>query len=107
MDNCRFIGTQYCCRWRFLYGLYANRGQPYSPGLATDEDSPNAERSYQFVSGAWSKSPADEGNYMIRARVDYEVKDPVITAPEEDLITNEEEVTIEGTASPTTTIQLL
>lgn len=80
---------------------------PYSPGLATDEDSPNAERSYQFVSGAWSKSPADEGNYMIRARVDYEVKDPVITAPEEDLITNEEEVTIEGTASPTTTIQLL
>ncbi|HEX6594488.1 MAG TPA: S8 family serine peptidase [Bacillota bacterium] len=91
-----------------FYMVYIQtENNPYSPGLATDEDSPNAERSYQFVSGVWSKSPTDEGNYMIRARVDYEVKDPVITTPEKDLFTNEADVTIEGTASPTTTVQLL
>ena len=64
------------------------------------------KRSYQYVSGAWSASPAEEGNYMIRARVDYEITKPVITTPAADYITNEETVTIEGKASPTTTIQL-
>ncbi|MBR7794557.1 S8 family serine peptidase [Agaribacter marinus] len=78
-----------------------------APGLATDESSPNAERSYQLVGGAWSKSPANEGNYMIRARVNYEVEEPVITSPAEDMITNETELTVEGTASPTTTVQLM
>ncbi|EQB37268.1 hypothetical protein M948_01665 [Virgibacillus sp. CM-4] len=78
-----------------------------APGLATDESSQNAERSYQLVGGTWSKSPSAEGNYMIRARVNYEVEEPVITAPANDTITNETEVTVEGTASPTTTIQLL
>ncbi|API90922.1 MULTISPECIES: S8 family peptidase [unclassified Virgibacillus] len=78
-----------------------------APGLATDESSPNADRSYQLVGGAWSKSPADEGNYMIRARVNYEVEQPVITSPKDGTITNEQEVTVEGTASPTTTIQLM
>ncbi len=78
-----------------------------SPGLATDETSPNAERSYQYVGGAWSKSPADEGNYMIRSRVSYEVESPVISSPSENQITNEEDITIEGTASPTTTAQLM
>src|SRR5699024_6966363 len=46
------------------------------------------------------------GNYMIRARVAYEVEAPVISSPTEDFITNESDVTIEGTASPTTTIEL-
>src|SRR5699024_9536098 len=49
-----------------------------APGLATDESSPNAERSYQLVAGSWEQSPSIEGNYMIRARVDYEVEEPVI-----------------------------
>lgn len=80
---------------------------PNAPGLATDESSPNAERSYQLVGGSWSQSPANEGNYMIRARVAYGVDDPVITSPTEDVITNEANLTVEGTASPTTTIQLL
>ena len=79
---------------------------PNSPGLATDENGVNAERSYQGVSGAWSPSPAAEGNYMIRARVSYEVSGPVITSPEAGLITNEKQFNVEGTASPTTTIEL-
>src|SRR5699024_9686346 len=81
----------------------ANTG---APGLATDETSPNAGRSYQLVGGSWEQSPANEGNYMIRARVAYEVEAPVISSPTEDFITNESDVTIEGTASPTTTIEL-
>ncbi|MFJ7826052.1 S8 family serine peptidase [Psychrobacillus sp. NPDC096623] len=79
---------------------------PNTPGLATDENGVNAERSYQGVSGAWSPSPAAEGNYMIRARVSYEVVGPIITSPEAGLVTNEPQFTVEGTASPTTTIKL-
>ncbi|WP_339262063.1 S8 family serine peptidase [Solibacillus sp. FSL W7-1472] len=79
---------------------------PNTPGLATDEDGKNATRSYQHVSGAWSTAPASEGNYMIRARVSYEVVGPVITSPVTNSITNEPETTITGTASPTTTIEL-
>src|SRR5699024_2652549 len=82
----------------------ANTG---APGLATDETSPNAERSYQGVGGSWELSPADEGNYMIRARVAYEVETPVITSPADGQVTNDPDVTIEGTASPETTVELL
>ncbi len=90
-----------------FYMVYIQtKANPNAPGLATDESSTNAKRSYQYVGGAWSASPAEEGNYMIRARVDYEIAKPVITTPESGLVTNQETVTIEGTASPTTTIQL-
>ncbi|GGA81133.1 S8 family peptidase [Ornithinibacillus halotolerans] len=80
---------------------------PNAPGLATDENSPNAGRSYQMVSGAWSPSPAAEGNYMIRARVAYGVTDPVITSPTNGSFTNESNVTVEGTASHSTSLSLL
>lgn len=79
---------------------------PNTPGLATDENGVNAGRSYQGVSGAWSPSPAEEGNYMIRARVSYEVVGPIITSPETGLVTNDPQFTVRGTASPTTTIEL-
>lgn len=91
-----------------FYMVYIQtKDNPYAPGLATDESSPNAGRSYQYVSGNWSKSPSDEGNYMIRARVAYEVEAPVITTPDQSYVTNEADITIEGTASPTTKVQLL
>ena len=90
-----------------FYMVYSQTfANPNTPGLATDEDGTNAERSYQYVSGAWSPSPAEEGNYMIRARVSYEVNAPVITSPTTDTTTNEKNLTVEGNASPTTTIQL-
>lgn len=91
-----------------FYMVYVQTGvNPNVPGLATDENGPNAGRSYQSVAGAWSPSPEVEGNYMIRARVAYGVDDPIITTPAEDYITNESELTVAGTASPTTTLQLL
>ncbi|WP_144468143.1 S8 family peptidase [Bacillus pumilus] len=71
-----------------------------SPGLATDEDGPNAERSWQLTSGAFSPSPKEEGNYMIRALVDYEADVPEITSPKAGIITNQGELEIEGKASP-------
>ncbi|GIO25903.1 S8 family peptidase [Ornithinibacillus bavariensis] len=80
---------------------------PNSPGLATDENGPNAKRSYQLVGGAWEPSPADEGNYMIRARVAYGVAKPTITDPVNGTLTNEAAVSVHGTASPTTSISLL
>ncbi|MED4206237.1 S8 family serine peptidase [Neobacillus mesonae] len=77
-----------------------------SPGLATDENGQNAKRSWQLVSGAWTQSPADEGNYMIRAVVDYEVTAPSITAPVDGTYTNVETVTVKGEAAPTTKVHI-
>jgi bacillopeptidase F len=79
---------------------------PNAPGLATDEDGENAGRSWQMVGGAWSPSPAEEGNYMIRARVNYEVTAPTISSPVDGKFTNEATVTVEGKAAPTTTVHL-
>jgi bacillopeptidase F len=91
-----------------FFMVYVQTGaNPNVPGLATDEDSPNAERSYQSVGGVWSQSPVNEGNYMIRARVAYEVETPEITSPADGLVTNEAGITVEGTASPDTTVEVL
>ena len=79
---------------------------PNTPGLATDENGPNAKRSWQLVGGAWSPSPGEEGNYMIRATVNYEVTAPVITSPIDGTYTNQEKVKIEGTSAPSSTITL-
>nr|WP_281349719.1 S8 family peptidase [Ornithinibacillus caprae] len=91
----------------FFMVYHQTGANPNVPGLATDENGPNAERSYQQVGGVWSPSPAAEGNYMIRARVAYEVDEPVITSPADGFITNDAAVTVEGSASPTTTLNLL
>jgi bacillopeptidase F len=79
---------------------------PNAPGLATDEDGPNAGRSWQFVSGAWTPSPKTEGNYMIRAVVDYEVTAPTLTSPVDGTFTNVETVTVKGESSPTTKVHI-
>jgi bacillopeptidase F len=68
-----------------------------APGLATDESSPKALRSWQRASGAWSLSPEVEGNYMIRATVRYPLGAPEITSPVDGSFTNTSEVTIVGT----------
>lgn len=79
----------------------------YSPGLASDVDGPYAGRSYEHVSGFWDQSNEIEGNYMIRARVAYEVDAPVINSIEDGYITKEKAITIEGTGSPGTKVKLL
>jgi bacillopeptidase F len=79
---------------------------PNAPGLGTDEDGENTGRSWQLVGGAWTPSPEDEGNYMIRSTVNYEVTAPVITSPADGTLTNQGTVTIEGTSAPTTTVNV-
>ncbi|MGE8205746.1 S8 family serine peptidase [Heyndrickxia sp. NPDC080065] len=93
-----------------FYMVYRQTGNnPYVPGLASDEDGIFANRSYQYnkSDGLWIQTSDYWGNFMIRARVSYEVVTPVITSPVNDFITNEAEIIVEGTASPSTTIQLL
>ena len=79
---------------------------PNAPGLGTDEDGEYSGRSWQFVGGAWSLAPEAEGNYMIRATVNYEVTAPTITSPITGAYTNESTVTVEGKAAPTTTVHI-
>lgn len=79
---------------------------PNAPGLATDEDGENGGRSYQLVGGAWSPAPAEEGNYMIRAVVNYEVTAPEITSPKDGSFTNQEKIIVEGKAAPSTTVHV-
>jgi len=79
-----------------------------SPGIGIDDNSPNAGRSLQFLNGVWSEPDVfTRGNYMIRARVANVVEDAVITSPAEATITNDANITVEGTASKATTIKLL
>ncbi|MDM5201442.1 S8 family serine peptidase [Fictibacillus enclensis] len=80
---------------------------PNAPGLGTDENGTNAGRSWQYVGGAWSPSPADEGNYMIRALVDYEVTAPVITSPADGSFTNQDTVKVEGQTVPGVNVHIL
>jgi bacillopeptidase F len=90
-----------------FYLVYIQKGiNTASPGLATDEDGENAFRSWQLVGGGWSQSPEAEGNYMIRAVVDYEVTAPTISSPVDGGFTNVGTVTVKGQAAPTTTIHI-
>ncbi|MBT2216788.1 S8 family serine peptidase [Virgibacillus dakarensis] len=78
-----------------------------SPGLATDENSPNAGRSWQMGGGSWSPSPADQGNYMIRALVSYELTPPVITSPKGNSFTNDSTITVKGEAKKGATVDIM
>jgi bacillopeptidase F len=90
-----------------FYLVYIQAGiNTASPGLATDETGENALRSWQLVGGSFSPAPEAEGNYMIRAVVDYEVTAPIITSPANGGFTNVGTVTVEGQAAPTTTVHL-
>lgn len=81
-----------------FYILYIQTAaNPNSPGLATDENGTNSHRSWQMVSGAFTQSPEDEGNYMIRAVVRYPVNAPVITTPEANSFSKETSITVTGT----------
>ncbi|WP_429714998.1 S8 family serine peptidase, partial [Bacillus rhizoplanae] len=80
---------------------------PIALGLATDNGNPYMERSYQYLDGEFYPAFVEDGNYMIRARVSYEVDTPVITSPKHDEVFKDEDIMVEGTASPTTTIKLM
>lgn len=90
-----------------FYILYVQTDpNPNTPALATDEDGEFSGRSWQNVGGEWSPVPEEDGNYMIRALVDYEAQAPVITSPAPDTVTKEDSVTVEGTAAAGGTVEI-
>ncbi|WP_176371460.1 S8 family serine peptidase [Litchfieldia alkalitelluris] len=66
-----------------------------SPAVGTDEEFPNAERSYLYVDGAFEPH-FDNGNFMIRANVAYSLDAPSLTAPSDGTITADETIEITG-----------
>src|SRR5699024_7955893 len=97
-----------------FYILYQQADNyPYVPGFVTDGDSDNAAgRSWDYFGGKFYHAGNDYGNYMIRSVVDYgvditDVDDPVNTSPESGEIIDENEITITGTASPSTEVEVL
>lgn len=90
----------------FYMVYYQTMEYPNAPGLATDNGEPYYNRSLQYMDGQFYPAFEDDGNYMIRANVDYEMEEPQITSPEDGYTAKEASVEVEGISSPTTTVQL-
>lgn len=80
---------------------------PNAPGLGTDDGKPYLDRSYQYLDGEFFPAFVEDGNYMIRARINYDVEKPSITSPVQNDVFEQEKINVEGKASPTTTIKLM
>ncbi|GGB69532.1 bacillopeptidase F [Fictibacillus barbaricus] len=80
---------------------------PHAPGLGYDANGTNAERSWEFFDGSWRLADVEEGNYMIRALLDYELPSPVITSPTDGFITNQDTAKIEGETTPNMKVTVL
>src|SRR5690606_30112612 len=59
-----------------------------------------------YLDGEWRQLNENEGNYMIRAIVNYDTEVPVLTSPSDGLVTTENHVTIEGNSTPNTDIHI-
>lgn len=80
-----------------------------APLLQQDKSGPFTERSWENYHGNWYPLESNflTGNKMIRALVEYEVDRPKILSPKNGEMTNENEVTVKGTATPNTKISLI
>ncbi|MDQ0254789.1 bacillopeptidase F [Evansella vedderi] len=66
-----------------------------SPGIGTDEEHPNAQRSYLYVNGDFQEH-FDNGNFMIRASVAYALDPPAIDSPVDGTFTTEDTIEVTG-----------
>jgi bacillopeptidase F len=92
-----------------FYMVYLQTGdRETTPRLQNDQDE-FTYRSWEMYKGFWYPLEPNlfTGNKMIRAVVEYEVDEAVITSPEDELLTNEAEMIIEGTATPETSVEVL
>jgi bacillopeptidase F len=87
----------------FFVAYIQDGDYPNIPGMSVDESTPQTNRNYQLVSGAWSKW-TDQGNFMIRALVSFEVGAPTITSPADGSFTNNPALTVSGTAQAGSTV---
>ncbi|MFB7141571.1 S8 family serine peptidase [Gottfriedia sp. NPDC056225] len=90
-----------------FYIVYVQEGRyPSVPGIGRDDNGDKSYRSWQSKEGIWSQTPTTEGNYMIRARVSYEVTQPLITLPADESYTNEKTVSVAGETTPLTKVHI-
>src|SRR5699024_2813289 len=88
----------------FYMVYFQTMAYPDAPGLATDDGKPYADgRSFQYTDGNFYPAFVEDGNYMIRATVDYEIDTPEITTPQDGETTREDHVSVSGNGSPNTT----
>ncbi|HWI60459.1 MAG TPA: PKD domain-containing protein, partial [Symbiobacteriaceae bacterium] len=89
----------------FFVAYIQDAAYPNVPGMSVDETSPKTDRNWALSSGNWSPWEGD-GNWMIRAMVDFEVGAPMITAPADGSFTNNPDVMVSGTAVAGTTVMV-
>src|SRR5690606_705422 len=92
-----------------FYMVYIqSEGRETAPRLQNDKDE-FTYRSWELYKDFWYPLEPNflTGNKMIRAVVEYEIEEAIITSPEDGSLTNKAEVTVNGTAAPGTTIKLL
>lgn len=90
----------------FYMAYIQSQANPNAPGLTADENSKNAERSWQLVGGKWTPVPIKDGNYLIRAKVSYEVTTPQIDTSLHQKYTNQPTIEITGKATPSVQVKL-
>lgn len=80
-----------------------------APLLQQDKNEPFTERSWENYHGNWYQLESNflTGNKMIRALIEYEVDEPMITSPQDGEMTKEDEIVVEGTATPNTELKLV
>jgi bacillopeptidase F (M6 metalloprotease family)/putative cell wall-binding protein/subtilisin family serine protease len=95
--------------WTFIdlssFGFSTNRdfyiisvqigNYPDCAGLGFDESS-SAGRTYEWFGGEFAPVTPDYGNAMVRAHVQYELSEPVLTSPADGAHTNVPEIAVAG-----------
>ncbi|MFA1821972.1 S8 family serine peptidase [Virgibacillus oceani] len=92
-----------------FYMVYIqSEGRETAPRLQNDKDE-FTDRSWEMYKGFWYQLEPDflTGNKMIRSVVEYEVDTPVISSPENGLVTKHTEINVEGTATAETDVRVM
>ena len=89
----------------FFMAYIQTKPYPNTPGMAVDK-SPWHGRNYRIIDGVWSKAPVADGNFMIRSSVSYGVEGAVLSSDLQNSFTNEETITVNGSATPGTSVEL-
>lgn len=89
----------------FFMVYVQTEGGSAGPGIAVDENSQNAQRTYLFSAREFELFP-DYGNAMIRANIASPVEGAVLDPALDGSFTNQSVLTIEGSSTPGATIEL-
>lgn len=79
---------------------------PFNPAILVDDNGPYSGRSWSYIDGKWRHLNKGEGNYMIRAVVNYPAGVPVVTSPVDGLYVTNAAYTVQGKADPDTEVHV-